>query len=202
MAEELDNIKALWKQSKESIPVPEIRRELLEKYRPKTTLYWIKVILTIEFWLSIGLFPVVTYFFMWKQYGYAGAASYTIISIAYLIYYRFLINSISKFNYDFSVVESLKKVYGYLKFYLLHYKVVIWISLLVGFTLGLLQGIEQGLNGQPIADEDKVMFWSVAIGLSLLIVGVIGGIMHFLVHLIYGRKIKRLKKMVRSLEAE
>jgi magnesium-transporting ATPase (P-type) len=200
MAEELDNIKALWQESKKTSPVPEINPVLLEKYRPKSALHWIKIILSIEFWLSIAFFPFVVYLFMWKHYGKMGVAFYTIITIVYLFYYRFLIKSIKQFNYDFSVLEGLRKVYGYLKFYLLHYKVVIWLSLSIGFVLGMIQGIEQALAGQPIEEEEKFKFWVITIGTAILFIGILGGIMHFLVDLIYGRKIKRLKQMIRSLE--
>ncbi|MEO9870979.1 MAG: hypothetical protein ABJF63_10895, partial [Ekhidna sp.] len=125
-------------------------------------------------------------------------AFYVVLTIGYLFYYQFLIRAINRFSYDGNVIQSLKKVYGYLRFYILHYKVVIWISVIVGLIYGFLA--EE--NREAMEKLTTAKHWLIAIGISSLIMGAIGGIMHWLIHLIYGRKIKRLRKMVKDLESE
>lgn len=200
MAEELDDFKALWQKSKEQTKIPVINLEVIEKYRPKTTLYWIKFILWIEFGLNILFLPFVIYYLMDYPGGNLLLISYLLVTSVYLVYYLFLIRSIIRFRYDEDVIHNLQKVYRYLSFYLLHYKVVIWFSLIGGFAIGLYQGFEEAINQIP--EGGATTFWLVVFGLGTLFIGLIGGIFHFLIHLIYGRKIKRLKKMVQHLQSE
>lgn len=194
MAEEID-IRSVWKSSKENTATPDVPFQ--EGKKAKTTLYWIKFILWIEFWLSIVCVgPMVYYFTSNDQFGQA--AFYGAITIIYLFYYQFLIKKINAFHYDGNVVESLKKVYGYLRFYLLHYKVVIWLSLIFGVFFGM----SDPENAKGLANLSTTKQWTIFISVVLTMILLLGGIMHGLVHLIYGRKIRRLKETVRDLESQ
>lgn len=196
MAEEFD-MQSVWKKSKEREDSSALHIDTLEKKGTKTTLYWIKLILWIEFWLNLVLLPVMLPYLvnrqdpMWFIWVYVG------ITVIYLFYYQFLIRQIKTFSYDGNVIQSLKKVYGYLRFFLLHYKVVIWVSMIFGLVYGFL-GPE---NQEVLSVLETQKEWIIAIGFATLIVAFIGGIMHLLVYLIYGKKIKRLRRIVKDLES-
>lgn len=196
MAEELD-IRSVWKKSKEKENLADLGIESLEKKKgTKTTLHWIRIILWIEFCINLVCLPILFFLDIDGFKSLSFKAFFVTITIIYLIYYQFLIREINRFSYDRNVVQNLKKVYGYLKFYLLHYKVVIWLSLLVGMLIGILDPKNQEVLSNLNSTNDWISF---ILTISILI-GIMGGILTFLIHLIYGRKIKRLKRMVKDLE--
>lgn len=124
--------------------------------------------------------------------------AYVVFTLSYMAYYQFLIKKINAFNYDRNVIESLKKVYGYLRFYLIHYKIAIWLSGIMGVIYGFYAPQNQEAMQQVETREQWMyMIISVSIFMSLF-----AGALHFLVHLIYGRKIKRLKLIVKDFEKE
>lgn len=197
MAEELD-IRSLWNSSKEKEDPNSLQLNMLKKKGTKTTLYWIKTILWIEFWISIAAVPIYLFANI-EGYNSNSFKVFAIcITLVYLVYYQFLIREINRFSYDQEVVRNLKKVYGYLRFYILHYKVVIWLSLIAGAFLSTMEPDNQ----EVFSKLDSTTDWLKFIGITSLLLGIVGGIMTFLIHLIYGRKIKRLKRMVKDLERE
>lgn len=194
MAEELD-IRSVWKKSKENTDLSSFQVNMLERKGTRTTLYWIKTILLIEFWSSIVFVPLLVWYLRNRGDSIGFILFYLAVTIIYLFYYQFLVKQIKNFNYDGNVLDSLKKVYGYLRFYLLHYKVVIWLSMIIGLIYGFLA--EE--NHQNLEKIDSLKGWVLTIGFSVILTGIVGGIMHWLVHMIYGRKIKRLKRMINDL---
>lgn len=196
MAEELD-IRSIWQNSKDKGVPKSLQINMLERKGTRTTLYWIKTILWIEFWLTIAGAPIAIYYFN-QIYSLAFSVPYGVICFLYLFYYHFLIKQINRFSYDRNVIDNLKKIYGYLRFYLLHYKVVIWISLIVGMIIGIMEPENQAV----LSKVDSIKDWAKFIAVLAVMIGIMGAIMTLLVHLIYGRKIKRLKRMVKDLESE
>lgn len=197
MAEELD-IRSLWNKGKAQENPDSLNINMLEKKGTKTTLYWVKFILWIEFALNLVTAGPLMYFLLDRGDPKWFITVYFLIVLLYSFYYLFLIKQIRSFSYDGNVVQSLKKVYGYLRFYVLHYKVVLWVSLLIGVISGIFQaGNESQLNQFNTTKE-----WLIFGGVLAIMVLIAGSIFHLLIHLIYGRKIKRLKKMVKDLERE
>ncbi|MEO1254046.1 MAG: hypothetical protein AAFY41_04040 [Bacteroidota bacterium] len=105
MAEELD-IKSIWKKGKELEDPSSLHINMLEKKGTKTTLYWIKVILWIEFWLNIILGPLSIHYSIKRGEALGLIIFYVILTLVYLFYYQFLIRKINQFNYDGNVVNS------------------------------------------------------------------------------------------------
>ena len=196
MAEEID-IKSVWNRSKSLENPSSLSIDKLERKSTKTTLYWIKIILWIEFGLTIVFAPIAIVYFM-SEYSIGVVSGYIAICIIYLFYYQFLIYQIRKFNYDRDVLQNLKKVYGYLRFYVLHYYVVFWISFIIGFFQGYSDASAEA-GSKPIETTGELAF---IIALSVVTIAIVGGIFHFLIYLIYGRKIKRLRRMVKDLESD
>jgi hypothetical protein len=191
--EEVD-IKELWNKGKGISSVQAVDVDVIISKKSKTPLYWIKVILWIEFWLNLASLPL-TYFFYEEDpilFGIVGP----ILIVIYLFYYQFLIRKINAFDFAQDVKSGLKKLYGYLNFFFLHYKVIFWISLIIGF----IRGFYETPIEEPI--EEPLKFWAITIGVSLILLGIAGLVFNFLINLIYGRKIKRLKKIVLEFEEE
>ena len=194
MAKDIDII-ALWDKGKQLDSSPEIDIDKAISSKSKGTLYWIKLILTIEFWINTIALPLFVYFLIIQDKDYIWGGLAVFITILYLFYYQFLIGQIKGFSLEEDVRTSLKKLYGYLKFFLLHYKVVIWVSLAIGLLKGFIEDVPQQSAPEQMA---KPMFWIVTIAVSIFLASIVGAVMHLMVHLIYGRKIKRLKKLVKE----
>lgn len=196
MAEDWD-LRAIWNKGKELEKTQTFDFDRLDKSGTKTTLYWIKLILRIEFWINVVALPAVLYFLLEIEQNKWFAIAYGIIAVGYFFYYSFLIKQVRIFNYDGNVLVSLKKIYSYLNFFLLHYKVLIGISLLLGIIYAYFDEVKAEDN--PIeSSEDLIRFWVFLLIYSL----VTGFVMNFLINLIYGRKIKRIRKTVKALENE
>jgi len=166
------------------------------KGKSKTTLYWIKVILWIELLINIVSTPFIIVQFQETQQTPA-LVFFLIVLVIYVAYYVFLIRSINQFNYLSDVKSSLKRLYKYLNFYLLHYKVLIWTIFPGSFLYGMWLGMQE--SGEEIPTDDQG-FWAYIIGVSIICITVMVLLGSWLVNLIYGKKIKRLKGMVQELE--
>lgn len=197
MAEELD-IRSVWNKGKAKEDPSALQIDKLERKGTKTTLYWIKVILWIEFWTTLVSIPFLVSYVTKRGDSTGAIIAYLCLIVVYLVYYQFLIWQIRKFSYDGNVLQSLKKLYGYLRFYILHYYVVFWISLVVGFIYGL----SDPANQKQLALIETNKQWAMVIAVWTVMLALIGGIFHLVIYLLYGRKIKRLRKMVQDLESE
>ncbi len=204
---ELD-LKELWKKGGTSLADSEgfdLERSIRSK--SKDILQKIKFILTIEFWLNNILTTSCSVYY----YFHFGPAAGTFTGMAFLIYffyYSFLIKSIKKFDYSGDVKHSLKKIYNYLRFYVLHYKVVLWICFLIVPYLGLAYGFYIGYTGEPMPEwaqqSPQFEFTKtqayVVLGVFIIIPILITLGLNSLVGLIYGTKIKKLKAIVNGLK--
>ena len=192
------DIQGLWAKGKQisRASEPEIDIEKAIKGKSRSTLFWIKVILWIEFWINVVSTPFIVAMFLEMEYH--GALAFFLITVAiYLVYYLFLIRSINQFSYLTDVKSSLKRLYKYLNFYLLHYKVLIWTVFPGSFIYSTWIGMQE--SGEVLPDDPKS--WWVMAGILMICTALMILIGSWLVNLIYGKKIKRLKGMVRELEA-
>lgn len=194
MAEDIDII-ALWDKGKELNANPELDIDKAISSRSKGTLFWIRVILTIEFWINVAALPVFVYYLLIVDKDYLWGTLAVIVTLIYLVYYQFLIKQIKRFSFEENVKTSLKKLYRYLSFFLLHYKVVIWISLLIGMVKAIVEDVP---NQVPPEQLDAPYFMLSVIVVSGVMIIIVGLFFTLLIHLIYGRKIKRLKRLVRQ----
>lgn len=192
------DIQGLWAKGKQATRSQEPGIDIDEaiKGKSKTTLYWIKVILWLELLINVVSAPfIIVMFTETDQLNFL--AFFLIILAIYVAYYIFLIRSINQFNYLSDVRSSLKRLYKYLNYYLLHYKVLIWTVFPGSFIYGLWLGMQESEEELPTHD---LTFWAVIIGISIVSISFMVLIGSWLVNLIYGKKIKRLKGMVKELE--
>lgn len=192
------DIQGLWEKGKQvsRSNQPEIDIDLAIKGKSRTTLYWIKIILWIEFWINVVSTPFIVVMFL-KEGQHGLLVGFALLVLVYLVYYLFLIRLINRFNYLTDVKSSLKRLYKYLNYYLLHYKVLIWTIFPASWIYGFWLGFQEGTKEIP--DDPKAI--AILIGILALCIGILILIFTWLVNLIYGRKIKRLKGMVKELEA-
>jgi hypothetical protein len=204
---ELD-LKELWKKGESSLADSKgFDLDKSVKSKSKDILQKIKFILTIEFWLnnvittSLGVF----YYF---QFGAFWGIFTWVFFLIYFFYYTFLIKSINAFDYAGEVQSSLQKIYNYLRFYVLHYKAVIWITFMIlpyamaayGFYLGFTDQVppEWVESNGPKFEFTKSQAY-VALGIILILPFLIALGFNSLVSMIYGRKIKKLKSIINGL---
>ena len=198
---ELD-IKDIWEKGKlQQAEEVQLNVDNMEERKPKDVLYWVKFILWIEVGLNVACLPL----FAWMlfsddlrdvdRYIYSWGIGMIIL---YLFYYRFLISSINKFDYAGDVKGSLTKIYKYLKFYILHYKVVVWGLMPLSSFVSYFITISSPQENQPEVVIGSGPFW-VGMAAVLVLSLLFSLLFNFLVNLIYGRKIKRLKEMVSQL---
>ena len=92
----------------------------------------------------------------------------------------------------------MKSTYKYLKFYILHYKVVVWGLMPLSSFVSYFITISSPQENQPEVVIGSGPFW-VGMAAVLVLSLLFSLLFNFLVNLIYGRKIKRLKEMVSQL---
>ncbi|WP_436517167.1 hypothetical protein [Ekhidna sp. To15] len=197
MAEEID-IRSVWNRSKAKEDPSSLQINKLERKGTKNTLYWIRIILWIEFSLTIISMPFMIVYVTSRGDSLGLIAIYIFISVVYLFYYQFLIRQIRQFSYDGNVLANIKKLYGYLRFYILHYYVVFWISLVLSFIYAMMDPA----NEEVLSKIESTSQWVTVIAIWALLLAIVGGLFHLLIYLIYGRKIKRIGRMMEDLESE
>lgn len=188
------DLKALWQKGKSKATLNVDLPSYEQNKSTGSILKNVRLILRIEMWINIVFFLPICYWLSIEQMHWMVTAFYTFITAVYLFYYDFLIKKTLSIDFNEDVRNSLKKIYGYLSFYLLHYKVIIWISLIGGYGYGLWMA----RSADPTPIEDPTKFWLVIAAVSIPFIGIAGGLFHFLIHMIYGRKIKRLKQIVQA----
>lgn len=186
---ELD-IKDIWKKGARSLEnAEELDVDKVIGKKSKTVLAKIHFILSIEFWLNNILMPFILYFQIMER-NWGKAAFVLLVFIVYLLYYLFLMRQTKQFDYSRNVKESLSKVYGYLRFYLLHYKVVMFLSVFYGGGVGYYEAMTEA---GPV-NFGKEELWPIIMLTAALVLVYL--LFRFLINLIYGRKVKRLRQMI------
>ncbi|MEP1096652.1 MAG: hypothetical protein ABJG78_16165 [Cyclobacteriaceae bacterium] len=187
----------LWNKGKRHSSIEqEIDVDELVTKKSKTPLHWIKVVLWIEFWINLVSLPLMYILFQEDDPILYGIIM-PIIILIYLIYYQFLIWQINAFDFSMDVKTGLSKLYGYLNFFFLHYKVLVWLFVPIGYVYGVYSSLKEKPTGEFNGED-----WLMIILTGLAVSGILSLVFNFLLNLIYGRKIKRLKGIVQELESE
>lgn len=183
----------LWNKGKKHSAGDEPNVDELITKKSKTPLFWIRIVLLIEFWINLVSLPLIYIFFRDDEPVLYGIVM-PIIIIIYLVYYQFLIRKVKAFDYTIDVKTGLKKLLGYLNFFFLHYKVVIWVFIPLGYIYGTYVALQENPEGGTATSL------LITVGVGILFCGILGLIFNFLINLIYGRKIRRLRKIFLELD--
>lgn len=206
---ELD-LKEIWKKGEVTLTESkgfDLARAIGKK--SQSVLQRIKLILWVEFWLNVLFTPTAAVIY-YIQFNRGWAVFAAVIFVIYFLYYLFLIRSIKRFDYSGNVKASLTRIYKYLKFYVLHYKVMIWLCFLVIPWAALAFGVYVGYTGAPEPDwitpknapqfEFTKQQAYMVLAAFIIIPVLVSLLFHFLVGLLYERKIKKLKRMIEDLD--
>lgn len=191
------DIEKLWKKGKDShtFDVPVDIDEAVQG-KSKNDLHWIQIILWIELGVNLLFIPMI--YLWWKKEG-ASIELWLFVGIflLYLFFYSFLIRALRKFDYAENVKSSLKKIYRYLDFYLLHYRVVIWFI----YPISSIYGLIYALKDVDLSTY-TVWSWVRVIGLIILLNAFMIIFFTWFINRVYGRKVKRIKSVVEEMETE
>lgn len=191
------DIKELWKQGDEldsgSYSQSTIERIMISK--PKDIVSKFINTLKIEQWLNLVSLGVLSIFLLYSQFWIEGSVI-LVLNILMFLYYKRIIQQISKESIDIDVAQYLCNVYESIKRFILHYKILLWIITLPAYIYGVYFH-----DPKKFHDMDGNMTFKYAL---LLIAGLVIAMIlaHAILYFMYGKKAKKIKQMVKLLKQE
>ncbi len=193
--EELDDLKKIWNSGEK--PKVHLEKEKLEKVISKKSsgiLDWLKIIAKIEDWgnfiFSIGF---IIYFIYSQNYDWA--IVFGIFSMGVSVYFHYIYKIIHRISYSENVLEFLEDTYAALRSFLRKYMtaliVIYFISYIASMSLHMEKDVLENLDA---------IGWLIIIGAGIVGFAVTWVFIYIYYYLVYGRKAKKLKKMIKSLK--
>ncbi|MEP2025133.1 MAG: hypothetical protein ABJH98_15355 [Reichenbachiella sp.] len=188
------DIKDIWKDGNAAdekvYAKPEIDR-MIRKGSSSLVHRFIKT-LSVELWLNL---VVLTFFSLGllytKQWVIGGGMM--VLNALFFVYYRNLINILKKEEIDSSVLEHLYTIQRIVKRFILHYKIASFVlAILVVAAVFYLDGNEFYIK---FTNDPKSFIIGLASGVLVAI-----PFTFYVIHLLYGKKARKLAYMIESLE--
>lgn len=194
-----DKLKNLWKQNKSSVEVSENQVDDILKLKSNSVIARIIKTIRTEHILNIVSFPIIFSLLLYFNM-YLEIILMVIIYLPFLIYYHFLLRRLKKAKIELNVHDYLLACYSNFKSFINHYRIAGVILGLVGYFIGFM--ITRHDKTHPfalLAEDGSLEIW-------LIIVLFFGAVLSFgfiwwIIHLLYGKKLKKLKLMIEELEA-
>ena len=192
-----DELKNIWESASQPV---EISDERVEKIINKKSLNLVEKLtkaVRFEHIFNMIVSPLLVAICVWMEV-YKLALILSAMLIPILLYYHFLIEKLYNHRIELNVYEYLKESYATLKRFILHYYLaaifILLISLYAGYELGeTMLGNHIGVIDQKSFNED-IYYWSVVAIISIALA-------YLFIYLLYGRKLRRLKKIIKELES-
>lgn len=189
---ERDELKDIWKQTFET---GEHATDIESVYTAKSASLVDKILSTMkkEQRLNYILFPIIIIAFGVLGHYWLLALS-LFLAGGTILYYKTLIEKLSKISIEHSVSNYLKESYHAILIFRRHYLTVGIIMFLVGFYMGssavsdIMQGDYENLTKLIVA----------LLIMAVLALVIVGGIFY----LLYGKNIAKLKKSIEGLESD
>lgn len=151
------------------------------------------ITLTWEQWVNLIVLTSLVIELFWGREWLVGACT-LIVNLAFFFYYQRLKNNLKKESIDTNVLEYLYRVEKIVRQFMRHLKIASLLILVLAIWAAYY------LNTQSFFHEtmDPWPFWG----------GTIGGmavalpLSFYLIHLMYGKKARKLRRMIESLEQE
>lgn len=193
--EELDDLKEIWNNSEK--PVVNLEREKLEKVISKKStgiLDWLKIIAKIEDWGNFIFSIASIIYFIYYQY-YDWAIVFGILCMGISSYFHYIYKIIHRISYSENVLEFLEDTYAALRSFLRKYLTALFVIYFISFIASL------ALNMEADAFEKlNATSWLIIIGSGIIGFFVAWILIYTYYYLVYGRKARKLKKMIESLK--
>lgn len=190
------DIKDIWKQGDEAnvqaFSNPEIEA-MLRKGSDSLVHRFIKT-LTIELWVNLIVLTGIGLGMIFSDQWTVGVGL-LIIDLLFYFYYRNLINSLKKEEIDSSVLAYLYTIQKMVRRFILHYKIASLVLVPIMLAIVLY------LDGNDFYVKYSANPESFVIGMACGIVIAIP-FTFYMIHLMYGKKARKLAHMIRSLEKE
>lgn len=189
----MDELKKLWnkEQGDEILPKEEkvnfshSSGSILDKM--KKALFW------EDIFNKATIVAVVVYFIYTKDYWFS--IGLLLLMIPVIWYYKYLIAEIEKFTYQSEVKNYLEKIYHLLRTFVIRYRVfgviIVPVSFLYGFYLGFNEDPDPEKELEPLI-------------ILIALIGMLGfyGLAELYIYLVYGRKLQKLKELLRDMEGK
>ncbi|WP_420582276.1 hypothetical protein [Reichenbachiella sp.] len=190
------DIKDIWKQGDEAnaqaFSEPEI--EAMIRSGSDSLVHRFIKTLTIELWVNLVVLTCIGIGMIFYNQRVVGVGL-LIIDLLFYLYYRNLISSLKKEEIDSSVLAYLYTIQKMVKRFILHYKIASLVLVPVMLAIVLyLDGDD--FYAKYSANPDSFVI-GMACGIFLAI-----PITFYMIHLMYGKKARKLAHMIGSLERE
>lgn len=150
--------------------------------------------LRIELWINLTVLTALSIALFYSKQWVIGGGMMA-LNLVFFLYYKNLINKLKQEEIDSSVLEHLYAIQAIVKRFILHYKIAtVVLSVLIVGAVFYLEGSEFYLK---YTSNPKAF-----------VIGLAGGILVaipfslYMIHLLYGKKAKKLAHMICSLEKE
>ncbi|SMD33806.1 hypothetical protein SAMN04488029_1678 [Reichenbachiella faecimaris] len=190
------DIKDLWKQgdAKEvgTFSVSQIQ-DMIRKGSDSLIHRFIKT-LTIELWINLVILTLLSgsllYLSEWEVGGVA-----MILNILFWLYYKNLIGNLKREEIDSTVLAHLYVIQKMVKRFILHYKIATLVMSLIAVSAVFY--LENNAFYYMFSEKPKATAIGMACGFVFAV-----PLSLYLIHILYGKKAKKLADMIDSLEKE
>lgn len=199
-------LKSLWQAEKPKIQQPDFEKA----FKGKSTGILEKLQKTVkwEHYLNI-LVSILFVGFMLFTERWWYALGFGVFFTGIIFYYKRLYDKVTHITYSENVVEYLSDMYntlkGFKKSYIIGLIVIFPISYIIGFDIGYDLGLELGSEEEPLDNSnrfDELSDWIIFAVVNIVTIAITAFIIHILFQFLYGKRIKKIKAMLDSLQEE
>lgn len=193
-----DKLKNLWKQNKSSAEVSDNQVDDILKHKSNSVIARIIKTIKTEHIFNIVSFPIIFSLLIYYNM-YIETILMVVIYLPFLIYYHFLLRRLKKAKIELNVHDYLLACYSNFKSFINHYRIAGVVLGLVGYIIGFMIGRHD--NSHPFAIFKQDGSLEIALILFLFFGALLSfGFIWWIIHLLYGKKLKALKLMIEELE--
>jgi len=149
--------------------------------------------LTIEKWANVIVLSSAAIYLLIEQFWLLFGAM-NVLNLAFFFYYQMLINKLDREFIDSNVMQYLNDVHKIITRFIKHYTIAAWVIVVPVFFVTIY--FQQ--NGFHAYNMGMQTFYWVSFGSLVLAMATV----YYILHLMYGKKAKRIKKMIDMLSEE
>lgn len=197
----MDNeLKDIWKMDQPDVELSEEKVESIINKKSYSLLGKIIKTVRMEHLFNMILTPLMVGLLIYVDRPITATLAAFLVA-PFIIYYQRLLNKLKKNHLELNVHDYLVQSYKQLKAFVRHYQLASIVLIFFSFLIGAQYGFELNSHDEQPLDYSKFLEpWAlVTMGITLVFMLVF---IYGLIYLLYGRRIKKLRKMVEELEKE